>query len=348
MAVGHLALAYLDLKDYPRVDESMEMAWRWSAGPIPWPRSCLWMNPCTSTSARPGRQPRKSFAVGVAAASRRTRVCKDPSDRTANFSNMENSSTSFTALAPQEQKRLLDKLAKLKALSHCPTGNVNETATAAAAMARIMLEYEIEMADLQCGPSEADLQVLDQPLDGTQSLRGFPVWQAILLTALAKVHHSVSYSNHQAGYCLWTHRNVTVFHLIGTAQDIENVRRLFAFCVSEIERLCRDWGKGQPVKRKNDFKMGASEGVCDLVERERQTVMKEELERAQKLPSRALQLFERKHRASREYARKIGIEFPAPRTRGVSAAAYDAGYEAGSNLDLGKSKPRLALPAGRA
>ena len=27
MAVGHLALAYLDLKDYPKVDESMEMAW---------------------------------------------------------------------------------------------------------------------------------------------------------------------------------------------------------------------------------------------------------------------------------------------------------------------------------
>lgn len=261
---------------------------------------------------------------------------------------MEDSSISFATLAPHEQKRLLDKLAKLKALSTCPTGNVNETATAAAAMARIMLEYEIEMADLECGPSEAELQVTDQPLDGNESLRGFPVWQTDLLTELARVHHCVSYSYGRAQYWLWTRRTVTTLHLIGTAQDVENVRRLFTFCVAEIERLCKDWGKGQPVRRKNDFKMGASEGVCDLVRRERDQVMQTERDRTQQMPSRALQLFERKDRASRDYAREIGIYFRASRTRGVSEDAYEAGYEAGSNLDLGNSKPRLALPAGRA
>ncbi|MFN8614034.1 MAG: hypothetical protein U0931_41265, partial [Vulcanimicrobiota bacterium] len=137
---------------------------------------------------------------------------------------MESSSSSFAALPESERKRLLDKLAKLKALSSCPTGNVNETATAAAAMARIMLEYEIEMADLECGPSEADLEVLDLPLDGRESLRGFPIWQTHLLTILAKVHHCVSYSNHRYDYWLWTRRTVSIFHLVGAAQDIENVR----------------------------------------------------------------------------------------------------------------------------
>lgn len=260
---------------------------------------------------------------------------------------MESSSSSFAALPESEKKRLLDKLAKLKALSSCPTGNVNETATAAAAMARIMLEYEIEMADLECGPSEAELEVLDLPLDGQESLRGFPLWQTVLLTTLAKVHHCVSYSDKRHEYWLWTRRTVSLFHLVGAAQDIENVRSLFAFCVGEIERLCRDWGQGRPVKRKNDFKMGASEGVCDLVMRERERVVQEEEARSKEFPSRALQLFARKDLASQEFARKLGLYTQSTRGRGVSAEAYQAGYEAGSNLDLGGSKPRRALPAGR-
>lgn len=259
---------------------------------------------------------------------------------------MESSSSSFATLPPAEQQRLLDKLAKLKALSACPTGNVNETATAAAAMARIMLEYEIEMADLECGP--INFEVVDEPVDGTESLSGFPVWQSNLLTDLAKVHHCVSYSNHRPDYWLWTRRTATVLHLIGAAPDIENVRRLFAFCVGEIERLCREWGKGRPVKRRNDFKMGAAEGVGDLVQRELESVVQEERQRSKELPSKALQLFERKDLASLEYARSIGIIFPSVRGRGVSESAYQAGYEAGASLDLGQSKKPKALPAGRA
>lgn len=259
---------------------------------------------------------------------------------------MESISSSFATLAPAQQQRLLDKLAKLKALSGCPTGNVNETATAAAAMARIMLEYEIEMADLECAPG--DLEVVDQQVDGRESLRGFPVWQTNLLNDLAKVHHCVSYSNHRADYWLWTRRTCTVLHLIGAPQDVENVRSLFAFCVGEIERLCREWGQGRPVKRRNDFKMGAAEGVGDLVQREFDKVVQEERDRTQELPSRALELFERKGLASKEYARAIGIIFPSQRTRGVSESAYQAGYKAGSSLELGTPQKQKALPAARA
>ncbi len=254
----------------------------------------------------------------------------------------------FSSLPASERQRLLDKLAKLKALADCPTGNVNETATAAAAMARIMLEYEIELADLECGPSDDELQVIDQPVDGKESLRGFPTWQTNLLHELAKVHHCVSYSNHRADYWLWTRRTATVLHLIGAAQDVENVRSLFRFCVNEIERLCREWGQGRPVKRKNDFKMGAAKGVGDLVKRERDRVVREERERSRHEPSRALRLFERKDRASMDYALQIGIRFPSTWGRGASEEAYQAGYEAGSSLELGRSQERQALPAARA
>lgn len=244
-----------------------------------------------------------------------------------------------------DRQRLLDKLAKLKALSSCATGNANETTTAAAAMARIMLEYEIEMADLDDAPGE-DLSVLKAPVDEADSYRGFPLWQTLMLTCLAQVHHCIAYNRTEpevwTGFVRYRHTR----HLIGTAQDVENVRRLFRFCVCEIERLSRSWRGAVTQKHRNDFKVGAGRGVSDQVMRERERVMEEQKQR--KLPSRALQLFDQKERASADFARQMGLGYRnCSSSRGVYADAYGAGYEAGAQLDLNNSTPRKALGAGR-
>ncbi|MBN9414935.1 MAG: hypothetical protein J0I12_05820 [Candidatus Eremiobacteraeota bacterium] len=254
----------------------------------------------------------------------------------------------FSKLSQDEQRRLLDKLAKLKALSNCATGNANETATAAATMARIMLEYEIEMADLDIHPSEADLTVLKAPLDEADTYRGFPAWQTALMSCLAEIHHCIAYLGTEPE--MWTTgiRYRQTRNLIGTHQDIENVRRLFTFCVNEIERLSRVWEGARSQKHRNDFKLGACRGVCDQVRSERARVMQEQRERAKSMPSRALELFDRKEKASREFARAMGMgSRSTSASRGVYADAYGAGYEAGSQLNLDQSSPRKALPSGR-
>ncbi|MBX3169851.1 MAG: hypothetical protein KF760_20775 [Candidatus Eremiobacteraeota bacterium] len=258
---------------------------------------------------------------------------------------MENSSTAFAELSQADRQRLLDKLAKLKALSACPTGNANETAMAAAAMARIMLEYEIEMAELDDAPGQ-DLMVLKEQVDQENSYRGFPLWQTSLLTCLAQVHHCIAYTRSEPEW--WStgvrHRNTR--HLIGTSKDIENVRQLFRFCVFEIERLSRSWDGAVTQKRRNDFKVGAGRGVSDQVTRERDRIVQEQKQR--NLPSRALQLFDRKEQASSDFARKLGLGYrTCSSSRGVYADAYGAGYQAGSQLDLSPSAPRKALSAGR-
>ncbi|MBS2035413.1 hypothetical protein JST97_10515 [bacterium] len=252
--------------------------------------------------------------------------------------------SAFTKLSQDEQRRLLDKLAKLKALSNCPTGNAHETATAAATMARIMLEYEIEMADLDLPSSQEDLTVLQAPLDDQDSYRGFALWQTTLMTVLAQVHHCIAYTSTNPE--LWTTgiRYRMTRHLIGTHQDIENVRRLFTFCIQEIERLSRNWEGARSQKHRNDFKFGAARGVCDQVKRERDRIVQEQKERAQNLPSRALQRFDRKEQASRDFAAAMGMgSRSSSASRGVYADAYGAGYEAGSQLNLDRSSPRRAL-----
>ena len=51
-----------------------------------------------------------------------------------------------------DRAKLLSKLAKLKALSECPTGNPNETAAAAERMTRLMLESGIASFEIDPTP----------------------------------------------------------------------------------------------------------------------------------------------------------------------------------------------------
>ena len=256
-------------------------------------------------------------------------------------------SATFTELDASEQQRLLDKLAKLKALSECQTGNVNETATAAATMTRIMLEYQIEMADLEIDDEEASGEVLNEPIL-PDSHNGFPLWQKTLLSALAEVNHCMSYTSHQPDDWLWVRRTRSRLSVIGSARDVENTRRLFLWCIDEVQRLCEDWGQGKPVKRRNDFKRGAASGIADKVRAERDRVLRDEQQRAgaRGLQSLALQLFDQKQEAVGAVARDIGLRTVSTRARRVAPDAYQAGYVAGASVELNPaSTPPKALPS---
>lgn len=256
--------------------------------------------------------------------------------------------SAFSQLPAEDQKRLLDKLAKLKALSECATGNVNETATAAATMTRIMLEYEIQMVDLCAADEPEDLEVVQEPVFEEDSYNGYPVWKTTLLCVIAEVHHCSCFRQSKTEYDFWSRETRTRLWLIGTPRDIANARRLFLFCVDEIERLCQLWGVGQSVKRRNDFKRGASSGVHDKVKAEREKVVREEFERAraEDHASLALELFDRKERAVQRYAAQLNLGTHVPRVRSAQADAYQSGYQAGANLELSRGA-RPALPAAR-
>lgn len=249
----------------------------------------------------------------------------------------------FTQLETDEQKRLLDKIAKLKALSECPTGNVNETATAAATMTRIMLEYQIEMIDLDCSEEESDQGMVEEAAL-PDSYNGFPSWKSSLLRALAEVNSCLCYSRSTVEEDFFKRRTRSRLCIVGTPKDVQNTHQLFSFCVEEVERLCRNWGRSQTVKRRNDFKKGAAHGIAQKVRSEREMILREEEKRAasQNRSSTALEVFRRKEDAVAEYAAKIGLRTVTRRVRAPSQKAYSEGYQAGVEMDLsGGSRPRL-------
>lgn len=250
----------------------------------------------------------------------------------------------FNDLTPEEQQKLLNKLAKLKALAECKTGNVNETATAAATMTRLMLEYQIELASL--GVVEEEAGFSEVPLFAAPRATGLPIWQSSLLNGLAEAHHCGFYADSQTvAYDYFTGRRITEkqYFLVGSAQDIEQVQRLYHFCLSEIERLCCLWKpRGARVADKNDFRLGASRGIVTKVRSELDTVIAEQ----EACHSAALAVFQAKLQRISEHFKRIGVRTTTRSYRSPGASAYQAGYKAGSSLDL-TGRSRAALGSGR-
>lgn len=246
---------------------------------------------------------------------------------------MTNSSP-FSQLEAEQQQRLLEKLAKLKALSECRSGNVNETASAAATMTRIMLEYQIEQADLHVLSSN-EVIVKSALAD---SYNGYPAWQTTILSALASANHCQSYSESRPEYNLFGKRTKSSLKVIGTEEDIDQTIEVFLYCIQEVERLCYYWSPRASVKRRNDFKRGAANGIATRVLDELDKVVSEEEARSAKesKTSTALQIFQQKDEAVEEYAESIGLQFVRRRSRAVSLDAYQAGYKAGTQMDMAR------------
>lgn len=238
-------------------------------------------------------------------------------------------------LGPSERERLLNKLSRLKALSECRTGNPNETATAAAAMTRLMLEYKIETAQLEHQASPYDVEEVQLDQKRTQP---FPVWQSHLLHCLASANDCISY---QTTTRQWTERGgkqkTCQLHLLGRRQDLDHTRTLFAYCLQEIERLRQRWNPGRGKRLKHDFRLGVAAAVAQMVQDETRAVRAEAERRAQENEQtfQALALLDRRLGEVEEAARKIGVR--SARTRhqpNISMDAYRAGFRAGQSVVL--------------
>ena len=241
----------------------------------------------------------------------------------------------LSTLDADERSRILAKLAKLKALSECPTGNVNETATAAAAMIRLMAEYRIDMAEL-CAP--AALDPVSQEQVSSERGRGFPGWQNHLLATLAEANDCIGYEHRERDWDPFWGAQLRVRQcILGDAQDIQHVKLIYNFCLSEIERLCYLWAPNASVARKNDFRQGAAMAVGTKVQREKKLVRAEEEARAKARgqQSRALARLDQRAQEVQRKASEIGLRAGRPtQSRPMRADAFHAGYAAGESLQL--------------
>lgn len=245
----------------------------------------------------------------------------------------------FKTLTEEQKSKLLKKLAKLKALAECKTGNANEVATAAAAMSRLMLEYQIEEFSLRGGqeaesePTKAeDFKLFEKP---------FANWEGVLFQAICEVHECKAYQVQSA-----FGRKMKTFHAIGVKADVDNVRSLFYYLAGEIHRLAEVFAKGKTgwTKLKNDFKYGAAMGAIKSLKESKERIMQEQ----KAAQSFGLVLFDKKRKAIQTYQEetKLRLRNKTVQQRAKSASAYHAGFTAGQGLNRAQiGAGQKSLPA---
>lgn len=251
----------------------------------------------------------------------------------------------FEQLNSEQQKSLLSKLSKLKALSECPTGNVNETAAAAAMMTRLMLEYQIELAELGLEEESQGVEELEVFEDTRRA--GLPMWQSVLLHGLAEAHHCGCFMSAKvAGIYVRSFRRAVDrrYVLVGATNDIQQCKRIFYYCLQEIERLCATWNPRAGVAAKNDFRLGASRAIVDKVRQELESVIRQERQ-VHGENSAALIRLDAKLQRVDDYFAANGVRSTTRRYRRPCDNAYQEGYAAGAQVDL-QGRSRAALSAG--
>lgn len=228
-------------------------------------------------------------------------------------------------MADDQRAKVISKIARLKALSECKTGNKNEAATAAALMQRLMLEHRIEMEELS---RATDNGVMREPLGRKD--KSFPPWKQHLITNLA-IHNGCT----PVGIGAPT-RSVDIF---GRAEDIALFRQIYTFVRDEIERLCLVWASqrwnGNDVKLRREWKFGA---VCGVLS----SIKTEVVEARKCFSTSALARIDQRYEEAVAATRELGIEADSKKRAIRTGSAFQEGFAKGRTIDSGR-RPAGAL-----
>ena len=188
--------------------------------------------------------------------------------------------------------------------------NPHEAALAMARAQSVLARFEIELADVE-GQHESSYTEEGVSL----GKRNIVHWRRLLLSGLSRING------------VYVFRSGTELILCGESQDIERTRMLFQACADEVERLCRQFGRGRGRSFANSFKMGAASMICDEARAEMKRM---QAEMQSKVSSTALVVLDTRLAAARDEARSR-----RPLVRGGYGGSTGSGYREGRNAATG-------------
>jgi hypothetical protein len=222
------------------------------------------------------------------------------------------------------EKRILERAAKLKALS--TSDNENEAANAVAALQRLMDQHRFAMADVEsmsCEPGEGAQAPDDDPVFGRKRP---PVWMVDLLVVLAEANGCVEFDglDEETG-------KRRLFFVAGRPEDVQFVRMVWSRTCAVLRRLGARHFRHLQLSNaaKGDWYLGAVHGIEEQLRR-----VSEESRRTAS-PGALSVIDQRKTDAEMAVERLAGEVRRRPdRARRGDRSAYDHGFGTGTNVEL--------------
>lgn len=221
---------------------------------------------------------------------------------------------------------VLEKFQKIQTLME-RAGTVGEAESAAAALQRLMIKYNVDAAELEAAGKRDHEEYVSQFIElGKKGSSGLQ-WRINLIRVLA-----------QAGFCKFIRIGVHggIGYLVGQPSNIDAVRRIYEATVATVERLAeRDWpafrnryndwiraGSPTAMAWKNSFKLGFSAGLWSKLQQEKQAIEAGEVTVSALVVVKDAELDEAVQRI-------IGNLVPSRNSTASNSSGFGAGYARG-------------------
>ncbi len=222
---------------------------------------------------------------------------------------------------------ILQTIKRLRALA--TSSNSNEAAAAAGVANKLILKHqinEIHLAD-DSAPESATEQMFDDPEPFYVSSR-VTAWKMELATLLAR-HYGCALWNDKVYRSADRVRGTSRYRLIGRDKDVQVVKFMFAWFVSEIAKLCDIECRGYGVNYRDSYCKGAVKGIGNLLSYTREKMLSEA---ANSGNSKAIDMIQNRHQQAIEYMfKKHSLIQPATK-QGINPVAFERGYDVGSGV----------------
>jgi hypothetical protein len=161
-------------------------------------------------------------------------------------------------MSPSVTPAIIQRIRKLRELSR-KNDNEHEAAAAAAAAEKLLSEHQIEEAELEVeeGPMGGELIEERAASEGPRLV----YWKSYLLGAIGKLHGCSHCYEHVKGKAGKGPPKYTPL-LYGRPEDVAIVKELYAWLVSEIQRLTDRVGRGRGREWRDSYRMGCQYGIA--------------------------------------------------------------------------------------
>ena len=228
-----------------------------------------------------------------------------------------------------KRDNILMKIQRLLALAN-GDANEHEAASAAAKAQKLMLEYDLCIADLD-DISVADTDIKEEVVHETGRLAN---WRLDLLIGVARAFNCRTLIS--SGYRLRSLR------LVGTQADVSVARTTYDYLTGAVDRLAKANVKGMGRSFITSYKLGM---VGTIIHRLKEQARENAAEVEKTATSAGTELVLVKNAALKEHMSQYTGTYRAPQS-GVNSSGYNQGRHDGGGVSLnsqigGKSNNRL-------
>lgn len=215
--------------------------------------------------------------------------------------------------------KVISRVIHLRKLSE-GNANIHEARAAAAAADRLIQEYRLSQAELECSGKEPQ-----EPMHKAVMHEGGrrTAWRETLARSICN-HYGCSW------YIFRSNLNRSLNYIVvGRQSDTEIASYMFEWLSAEIERLCKFYSKGMGVRFAKSWLDGAAEGVADTFRQRKQEMQNQP-------SSSAMVLLDNRIKESNEFMRQSNPNMQSSKAirGGSSYSARVSGYNVGKNIQI--------------